>query len=468
MNFTTQAAQDVIQKIQRDPAEIRHWRQLLIVCFDQKAIETLQTLQVVVAAIEQIWSQEKQKAKELHDAALKKQRSTGKKDALPSLAVLTVPLTGRQKESFSRLAANPESVPAIYRFALHIEEDFDLPAAAYPIYERAQALDTDETQLEQKISEALKRIKARDRAAGTQTTGSIGTLGTIAPESMGVKSPTHHRPSAAALIKRTGRLTVDRGRIQATTPTEVPWAETQKKLDEMMSRLVLQAAALCETAPRPMRLPRSIAPSQWLEFLEGHITLLVATLEAQDLFVETTVNLDEVSREDLGARADLVYALMEEIERGLASLAPRRTMPIKLPVKPAAPATKIEDIFDSIEGGALAEAETTLRNLEDESQPKDQLSEVWFHLGLAYQNNHESKLAVAAYQRARELNPQNLQAWFNGGMIQHEEGMLRDALICYGGRWKSIPSSQRFGATWARSNSSWASSTNRLSRSIVP
>ena len=271
-------------------------------------------------------------------------------------------MTGRQKESFSRLAANPESVPFIYRFALHIEEDFDLPAAAYPIYERAQALDTDETQLEQKITDALKRIKARDRAAGTQTTGSIGTLGTIAPESMGVKSPTHHRPSAAALIKRTGRLTVDRGRIQATTPTEVPWAETQKKLDEMMSRLVVQAATLCETAPRPMRLPRSIAPSQWLEFLEGHIALLVATLEAQDLFVETTVDLDEVSREDLGARADLVYALMEEIERGLASLAPRRTMPIKLPVKAAsaAPAaTKIEDIFDSIEGGALAEAETT-------------------------------------------------------------------------------------------------------------
>jgi tetratricopeptide (TPR) repeat protein len=432
MNFTTQAAQDVIGKIQRDPAEIRHWRQLLIVCFDQKAIETLQTLQVVVAAIEQIWAQQKQKAKEVHDAALKKQRATGKKDTLPSLAVLTIPLTGRQKESFGRLAANPESVPFIYRFGLHIEEDFDLPAAAYPIYERAQALDTDETQLEQKISEALKRIKAKDRAAGAQTTGSIGALGTIAPESMGVKSPTHHRPSAAALIKRTGRLTVDRGKIQASTPTEVPWAETQKKLDEMMSRLVVQAATLCETAPRPMRLPRSIAPSQWLEFLEGHITLLVATLEAQDLFVETTVNLEEISREDLGARADLVYALMEEIERGLASLAPRRTMPIRVPAaKPAPTATTIEDIFDSIEGGALAEAETTLRSLGDESHPKDQLSEVWFHLGLAYQNNHDSKLAVGAYQRARELNPQNLQAWFNGGMIQHEEGMLRDALACY-------------------------------------
>jgi tetratricopeptide (TPR) repeat protein len=435
MNFTTQAAQDVIEKIQRDPAEIRHWRQLLIICFDQKAVETLQTLQVVVAAIEQIWAQRKQKAKEAHDAAVQKQRSTGKKDPLPSLTVLSLSLTARQKETFSRLAANPESVPFIYRFALHIEEDFHLPAAAYPIYERAKALDTDETQLEQKIADALKRISSANREAGTQTTGSIGAL---APESMGVKSPVHHRPSAAALIKRTGRLTVDRSKIQVNTntTTEIPWADTQKKLDDMMTRLLIQAAALCETAPRPMRLPRSIAPSQWLEFLEGHITLLLATLEAQDIFVETSMNLDEVPRDDFTARTDVVMALMEEIERGLSDLTPRRsTIPIKLPVaQPPAPppAMRIEDIFEQIEGGALADAETHLREIEkDESQPKEQLSEAWFHLGLAFQNNHESKRAMIAYQRARELNPQNLQAWFNGGMIQHEEGMLRDAMACY-------------------------------------
>jgi hypothetical protein len=57
MNFTTQAAEDILGKLERDPAEIRHWRQLLILCFDQKSIETLQTLQVILAAIEQIWNQ---------------------------------------------------------------------------------------------------------------------------------------------------------------------------------------------------------------------------------------------------------------------------------------------------------------------------------------------------------------------------------------------------------------------------
>ena len=437
MNLTTQAAQDVIEKIQRDPAETRHWRQLLIICFDQKAVETLQTLQVVVAAIEQIWTQRKQKAKEVHDAALQKQRSTGKKEPLPSLAVLAIPLTARQKESFSRLAANPESVPSIYRFGLHIEEDFELPAAAHAVYERARALDTDETQLEQKITEALQRTGTQKEEESTRPpTG--GSLGSIAPEQMGVKSPTHHRPSAAALIKRTGRLTVDRSKIQITPASmaEIPWADTQKKLDDMMSRLLTQSAALCETAPRPMRLPRSIAASQWLEFLEGHINLLVATLEAQDITIQTTVNLDDAPREDLPARSERVYALMEEVERGLSETAPRTaTVLLRVPTSPAsppAPGLRIEDVFEAIEQGDLLQAETMLYKLEQErSQPKEQLSEAWFHLGLGFQNNHESKLAMVAYQHARELNPDNLQAWFNGGMIQHEEGMLRDAMDCY-------------------------------------
>jgi tetratricopeptide (TPR) repeat protein len=381
-----------------------------------------------VGAIEQIWNQRKQKSKDAYDAALQKQRSTGSREPLPSVSVISISLSSRQKDTFSRLAANPQSVPLLYRFGLHLEEDFGLPSFACRVYERAQALDTDETQLEQKILAALKRV----REPGTDQPATASGLTVMAPESMGVKSPSHQRPSVAALIKRTGRLTVDRSRIQlnVNTPKEAPWSDTQKKLDDAMSRLLVQATALCETAPRPMRLPRSIAPSQWLEFLEGHITLLLATLEAQDIFVTTTINLDDAPRDDVDARTHLVLTLMEEIEQSLSELTPNgKTTSIKLPVK--SPAARLEDIFAWIEAGDLSEAETHLRGLEEESLPGEQLSEVWFHLGLAFQNNHDSKQAMAAYQRSREMNPQNLQAWFNGGMIQQEEGMLRPALFCY-------------------------------------
>src|SRR5260370_7817638 len=84
MNFTTQAAEDILSKIEKDPAEIRHWRQLLILCFDQKSIDTLQTLQVVVAGIEQIWTQRRQRTKDAYEEARKNQRSTGSKEPLPS------------------------------------------------------------------------------------------------------------------------------------------------------------------------------------------------------------------------------------------------------------------------------------------------------------------------------------------------------------------------------------------------
>ena len=82
---------------------------------------------------------------------------------------------------------------------------------------------------------------------------------------MGVKSPSHHRPSAAALIKRSGRLSVDRGRIQANPNvlTETSWPETQKKLSEMMSRLLARtarrSAKRCPAPDAPAPLHRAVA-----------------------------------------------------------------------------------------------------------------------------------------------------------------------------------------------------------------
>jgi tetratricopeptide (TPR) repeat protein len=433
MNFTTQAAEDILSKIERDPAEVRHWRQLLILCFDQKSIETLQTLQVIVAAIEQIWNQRRFKAKDAYEEALRKQRSTGSREPLPSNTVHSVPLNTRQKETFIKLAKSPQTPALLYRFGLYLEEDFDLPQSARALYERALALDPDDGQVEQKIVDGLKRLNALNRATAPQKAPEAVSLSTvIAPESMGVKSPSHHRPSAAALIKRSGRLSVDRGRLKASTTSTINenWPEIQKSLDDKMSQLLTQAAAICETAPRPMRLPRSIAPAQWLEFLESHLTLFLATLEAQGINIRTSVNLEDAPRNDVSERTRLVTSLMDEISECMAGVTPAAKAPTaKLPVHPT-PA-HLEDIFEWIDAGNLGEAESHLREINGDNFPKEQTSEVWSHLGLAFQNNRDSKRAMLAYQRARELNPQNLQAWFNGGMIQHEEGMLHPALQCY-------------------------------------
>jgi tetratricopeptide (TPR) repeat protein len=435
MNFTTQAAQDILGKIERDPAEIRHWRQLLILCFDQKSIETLQTLQVILAAIEQVWNKKRQKAKDAYDDAKQKQRATGSKDALPQQTIHSFPLNPRQKEMFIKMARSPQSAALLYRFGVYLEEDFEVPVSAKAIYERAASLEPDDTTVEQKITEALKRINDLDAAAAASTepaTSEQTVAAVIAPELMGVKSPSHHRPSAAALIKRSGRLSVDRGRIKASTTSTINqnWPETQKKLDDKMSQLLTQAAAICETAPRPMRLPRSIAPSQWLEFLESHLTLFLATLEAQGINVRTTVNLEDAPRNDVSERTKLVSALMDEIGEAMTTIAPTIKTPT-VRITPEETPARLEDIFDWIEAGSLKEAEAKLKELNGDAFPKEQMSEVWSHLGLAFQNNHESKRAMLAYQRARELNPENLQAWFNGGMIQHEEGMLHPALQCY-------------------------------------
>ena len=431
MNFTTQAAEDILSKIERDPAEVRHWRQLLILCFDQKSIDTLQTLQVILAAIEQIWNVKRAKAKEVYEEAKQKQRSTGSKEPLPSTQVHSVSLSVRQRENFIKLAKSPQSPQFLYRFGLFLEEDFALPQSAKAIYERALALDQEDTAIEQKLIDALKRVN--DVSSGLTPVPEVEPANAvITPETMGVKSPSHHRPSAAALIKRSGRLSVDRGRIKASTTATIShdWPEIQKKLEEKMGSLLTQAAAVCETPPRPMRLPRSIAPSQWIEFLESHLTLFLATLEAQGVNVRTTVNVEDVPRIDVSGRTKLVTMLMDEISEGLTGLEPAKAPPVKT-ATPSTDPVRLEDIFESIEAGDLKGADERLREIDAEAFPREQISEVWSHLGLAYQNNHDTKKAMVAYQRARELNPQNLQAWFNGGMIQHEEGMLHPAQQCY-------------------------------------
>ena len=138
----------------------------------------------------------------------------------------------------------------LYRFGLFLEEDFDLPHSARALYERALALDPEDGQVEQKIVDGLKRLNALNRETAPQNEPAPADLGVvIAPENMGVKSPSFHRPSAAALIKRSGRLSVDRGRIKASTTATInhDWPEIQKKLDEKMSQLLTQAAVICET-----------------------------------------------------------------------------------------------------------------------------------------------------------------------------------------------------------------------------
>jgi tetratricopeptide (TPR) repeat protein len=438
MNFTTQAAEDILSKLERDPAEVRHWRQLLILCFDQKSIETLQTLQVILAAIEQIWASRRQKAKDAYEEARLKQRSTGSKEPLPPSTVYAISLNPRQKETFIKLARAPQSAQLLYRFGLYLEEDFGLPESARAVYERALALEPEDLTVEQKLTDGLKRLN-QGSAARPPTEKlpepndpvPVPPASMISPETMGVKSPSHHRPSAAALIKRSGRLSVDRGRIRASTTSSINqnWPEIQKKLDEKLAALLTQAAEICDTPPRPMRLPRSIAPTQWLEFLESHLTLFLATLEAQGITIRTSVNVEDAPRTDVSERTRLVTALMDEIGESMSKVTPdnKSATTRDLPTGPM----ELEDVFEAIDSGALNEAEKTLRALDPDAFPSEQLSEVWSHLGLAFQNNHESKRAMLAYQHARELNPENLQAWFNGGMIQHEEGMLHPALQCY-------------------------------------
>jgi len=109
-----------------------------------------------------------------------------------------------------------------------------------------------------------------------------------------------------------------------------------------MTRLLTRTSTVCEIAPRPMRL---LVPSRLRNgsnFLEGHVTLLLATLEAQNIAIRTTVNIEDAPRNDVAARTNLVMALMEEIEQSLTSLSASPKLPApKQKLKPTT--ARLED-----------------------------------------------------------------------------------------------------------------------------
>ena len=435
MNFDTQAAHDLLAKLGRDPIEVRHWRQLLILCFDQKEVESLQALQVIVAAIEQIWAHKRKRAKEAHEAAKLEQRTTGRKTALPPLAVISIPLTARQKEQLTQLARAPRSPLELYRFALQLDQEFSLPSTARTVLQHA-LIECREAEMEGKVIGAIRDLDARCWSDSARLPAPP-LSDVLAPNVMGVKSPGHQRPNAAVMIKNTGRLALEHGAIAVPAPdmAEDTWVSLQIKLEEALTRLQTQAASLCETAPRPLRLPRSIAPLQWLEFFEGHLSLLLSILAAQGLPVQLRIEFAALVHYPLPERTRVVLQLIGEISSSLA-IRPQATADSPPPqlaatTKLTNPTMTLEDVFGLIDAGDLDAAESYLGGLIPGAEPADQLSEVWFHLGFQAQNRREQKRAGIAYRQACSLDPNNLHALFNAGMIQQEAGDFPAALESY-------------------------------------
>jgi hypothetical protein len=150
-----------------------------------------------------------------------------------------------------------------------------------------------------KLEDGLKRLdqKAADAASRKYPKppdfGSAGDLaGNDGREKPLAPSPERGRADQAQR-SALRRSRPDQGEHDVVDQPELA-RNVQKKLDEKMAAAADAGGHhLRYAAPRPMRLPRSIAPSQWLEFLESHLTLFLATLEAQGINIRTSINLED-------------------------------------------------------------------------------------------------------------------------------------------------------------------------------
>ena len=218
-----------------------------------------------------------------------------------------------------------------------------------------------------------------------------------------------------------------------------------------------------------MRLPRSIAPSQWLEFLESHLTLFLATLEAQGINIRTSVNVEDAPRNDVAERTRAGHRADGRDQRGAwptSSRRPRRA-PAKAPPNAPVP-VRLEDIFESIDAGSLTEAEKYLRGIDAEAYPEGagQRGLVAPRPGLPEQSREQAGDGGLP-ARART------QPGKSPGLVQRRHDPARGRacstprcnVTC--ARSSSTRSSRRSGATSARCNFSSANSSSRSIRSTA-
>jgi Flp pilus assembly protein TadD len=123
------------------------------------------------------------------------------------------------------------------------------------------------------------------------------------------------------------------------------------------------------------------------------------------------------NRENVIVRAQDMYMYLEQVEASFNSTGQQNSRTQALSPAKQTMTDHVAEVSELIRVGRLAEAEAKLQERASELLPPEQLSSMWSNLGLQYQNRHDNKRALAAYQKSVEFYEDNLQSWFNSGLL---------------------------------------------------
>ena len=437
MNLTTQAAIDILAKIDQNTWDFKQWRQLMILCFDQKDTDTLKTLQIVVEGLESLFDSRKRKARDEFDSALKTAREKGRgtRDKLPNPVIDHVFFSERQKKAFQILARTPDDPKILQLVADFFSRDFSLPQTAQKLYERALQFNPADSNLEQVLKEMLERLQA----SPVQSPPPGQNLVEVVPSRFSAAK-------AADLIRKSGRIQLD------ISPSDTPAAISVPVYDKLFKQLGEIRAKLTSLEPSTESSGMDLAS------IESQVRTLQTRLHVLERNKNSPLSSILSGEKGLGAIEDQISNLQKKLqikEESPADVTDGRLAETP-PAAPAIPAPIVktvplptslqmvppppvdatsEDLLHEclvhIQEGALDQAFTAAKQaLTMESDP----SLAWTTLttlGFAFYEKRDLDQAVAAYKQASDLSPDAIESWFNLGVAHQENGQLEEALEAY-------------------------------------
>lgn len=393
MDLSTQAGQEILADIERNTSSVRGWRNLMLLCFDQKDIDTFKTLQVICEGFDKLFEQKKLEAKREFEAAVKVIRESKLKVGqrqLPNPIVTTIPLTDVQRLTFTKLAHNPNTTSLLEKVAIYYLDDWGLPEIAQKHLERALNFQPEDKQVMDTLTkavEALARNLPNMPMATTEAPPSAERTRISFNDTMRLKMPT-------ILRKASGPLPAERSQT-------------------------LLAHHIEHIRDKNVRHDGD----------KAFKTANLGSLHQQLRTLQSKIDMIE-QRTHTGSDSKQIAAPSTGKGMKPVSISPLAKKSSALP-EPKTPADLLTRSLTYIHEGDLDAASADCRRALEINPDQPLVWHTWATIGLGYFEKRQMDQAIESFNEALRLEPNAVESWFNMGVAYAEKGDTEGALRCY-------------------------------------
>jgi tetratricopeptide (TPR) repeat protein len=396
MDFTTDAVANILRELDRLPADPGKWRQLMILCFDQKDTDTFHTLQVITEGLEKLLVAHKRRAQQSYKNAVMDAAHANRPPPQPLTGSLSVPVDDLQKSLLRKTAREPNN-PAMLKAVgkLYLEE-WEMPEVARRHFERALIFAPESEELRELVSKSKQAFTGRD-APEPHANPQLG----LTP--VGKRSLTAHE-----VIRKTGRLLVE-----SASPL------SQDRIENVAVKTTLaKASGKIRGEQGDLKTANMQVISQQLQSIQKKMDT-IAGEPSQAQLEQSQKEAAELLNQSLAAIQD------GQLEEALRLCRKAHQIDPKVPLGWHTWATLGLAFFDQQRN------EEAIQAYEEALRLEPTALESWFNLGVAYFQIKRLDEALRCYKQASLLDPQNAKVACNMGAVYYETGELQKAEECF-------------------------------------